>query len=378
MNEFYLESLNEPALTVMKDVCGVKTGERVLIVTNPQKDVLSVSMALNDAATKLGAASTMIVQEEKTLIDFADKSVIAAIATKPDVVLSISANKLGKDEEAMKKPFIHNGAEYPHIFDYLLDGTKEIRSFWTPGMTVDMFVRTACIDYALLDERCQKLSKRFENAVSVSVTAPGGTDILVPVENRKPFSDDGKFDKAGTGGNIPAGEVFISPVVGGCEGVIVFDGSMSVTEGDIGIDEPIICTVKAGFVEEVYNKAGNPPAKDSEAGKLLSSILGAEAKADEMLEKGIFSAEKAASYKKNARNIGELGIGLNPSATISGNMLEDEKAFKTCHFAIGSNYDNDAESFIHLDGVVKNPTIVINYKDGSSFVVEKDGVLQDL
>ena len=107
MNEFYLESLNEPALTVMKDVCGVKNGERVLIVTNPQKDVLSVSMALNDAATKLGVASTMIVQEEKTLIDFADKSVIAAIATKPDVVLSISANKLGKDEEAMKKPYIH-------------------------------------------------------------------------------------------------------------------------------------------------------------------------------------------------------------------------------------------------------------------------------
>jgi leucyl aminopeptidase (aminopeptidase T) len=116
----------------------------------------------------------------------------------------------------------------------------------------------------------------------------------------------------------------------------------------------------------------------SEAAKLLQSIVGAEEKADKMLADGVFSAEKAASYKKNARNIGELGIGLNPAATIAGNMLEDEKAFKTCHFAIGSNYDNDAESFIHLDGVVKNPTIVINYKDGSSFVVEKDGILQEL
>ena len=122
----------------------------------------------------------------------------------------------------------------------------------------------------------------------------------------------------------------------------------------------------------------NPPASGSEADKLLQSILGAEREADKMLENGIFSAEKAASYKKHARSIGELGIGLNPNATISGNMLEDEKAFKTCHFAIGSNYDNDGESFIHLDGVVKNPTIVINYKDGSSFFVEKDGILQEL
>ena len=40
MKEFYLESLNEPAFTVMKDVCGVKSGERVLIITNPENNVL--------------------------------------------------------------------------------------------------------------------------------------------------------------------------------------------------------------------------------------------------------------------------------------------------------------------------------------------------
>ena len=89
----------------------------------------------------------------------------------------------------------------------------------------------------------------------------------------------------------------------------------------------------------------------------------------------IFSKEKAASYERNSRGIGELGIGLNPAAKITGNMLEDEKAFHTCHFAIGENYDGDGDTFIHLDGVVRNPTIVINYADGTSFTVEKDGEL---
>ena len=78
MKEFYLESLNEPAFTVMKDVCGVESGERVLIVTNPESNVLQISMALYEASVKLGAEATIMVQEEKTLLTYADKSVIGA------------------------------------------------------------------------------------------------------------------------------------------------------------------------------------------------------------------------------------------------------------------------------------------------------------
>ena len=80
-------------------------------------------------------------------------------------------------------------------------------------------------------------------------------------------------------------------------------------------------------------------------------------------------------YKKNARNIGELGIGLNPSARITGNMLEDEKAFHTCHFAVGENYDNDAPSLIHLDGVVREPTITLIDADGKEVKILDNGAL---
>jgi leucyl aminopeptidase (aminopeptidase T) len=57
-------------------------------------------------------------------------------------------------------------------------------------------------------------------------------------------------------------------------------------------------------------------------------------------------------------------------------MLEDEKAFHTCHFAIGSNYDNDADALIHLDCLVRNPTITVHYPNGSTVVIERDGLLQ--
>ena len=56
-------------------------------------------------------------------------------------------------------------------------------------------------------------------------------------------------------------------------------------------------------------------------------------------------------------------------------MLEDEKAFHTCHFAIGENYDNDAPALIHLDGVVREPTITINYADKESVTILENGNL---
>ena len=180
--------------------------------------------------------------------------------------------------------------------------------------------------------------------------------------------DDGDFTKPGTGGNIPAGEVFISPVVGTSEGVIVFDGSMTFFDGDSILETPISCKVENGFVSEVKGGA--------EAKRLLKTITDAESKAIDMEKDGKLPAGSGEVHKKNARNIGELGIGLNPAAKITGNMLEDEKAFNTCHFAIGENYDNDAPSLIHLDGVVRNPTITLIYADGTEKVILNEGNLQ--
>ena len=81
---------------------------------------------------------------------------------------------------------------------------------------------------------------------------------------------------------------------------------------------------------------------------------------------GTLPPETAQEYRKNARALGELGIGVNPAAFISGNMLIDEKAFETCHIAIGSNYDEDARALIHLDGVLLKPTITVFFADGAT------------
>ena len=345
-----------PAQVVVQDVVAVKKGERVLIIANPQTN--EIAQDLFTASSEVGGLPTLIFQSDKTSFDNANPEVLAAIATEPEVCFSISNIKLGKDPGATANPYkTQDGQEFTHIFDYLLDGKKTMRGAWTPGITVDMMNRTAAIDYKELGERCKKLDELFQGAVNAFVTAPGGTDIKIPVNGRKLMFDDGDFTKPGTGGNIPAGEVFISPVVGGSEGVIVYDGSMTFADGDSILETPITCTVENGFVKNIEGGA--------EAKRLLKTITEAEQRSITYEKEKKLPQGQGAVYKKNARNIGELGIGLNPAAQITGNMLEDEKAFHTCHFAIGENYDNDAPSLIHLDGVVRNPTITLEYGDGS-------------
>lgn len=356
-----------PAENIINNVCKIKKNESVLIIANPATDF--IAQELYTAANQAGAKTSLIYQNSKTSFDNAEKTVLAAIGTNPDVCFSISENKLGKDPDATANPYKNdNGEPFTHIFDYLLEGKKSMRAVWTPGITEDMYNRTVNINYGELAERCKKLGKIFENAINVQVTATGGTNISVPVYGRKLMNDDGDFSKPGTGGNIPAGEVFISPLVGKCQGVIVYDGSMTFSDGDSILETPITCKVENGYVTEI---SGGEEAK-----RLLKTITEAENRSIEYEKNGKLPEGQGAIYKKNARNIGELGIGLNPAASITGNMLEDEKAFRTCHFAIGENYDNDAPSLIHLDGVVRNPTITLTYDDGSTRTILSDGTLQ--
>jgi len=102
----------------------------------------------------------------------------------------------------------------------------------------------------------------------------------------------------------------------------------------IGIlTRPIKLTIRDGFVEKI---------EGGEEAKKLEGIL--------------------SKYGKEARNIAEFGIGTNPKAKISGNILEDEKVFGTIHIALGNNYDfgGKVKAPIHLDGIIKEPTVLID------------------
>jgi aminopeptidase len=364
---FDFEKLKEAARIAIEVSLRVKTGEQVLIISNPRPEVAVIAEALYDASLDTGGRPVLLYQPVKAQIAFAEPATLAAFNAKPEVVISLSDEKLGKDPTGIASPYEYNGVKYDHIFHLQQYGERSCRAFWSPSTTIESFIRTVPIDYAELQRRCAAIKRVLDRAVEVHVSAPGGTDITIGLRGRGAKSDDGNFSTPGSGGNLPAGETFISPENLTAKGRICYDGSISVNEGELIIVTPIECLVEDGYVTKILG-AG-------EAACLLKTIEAAERNAYEFERDGKLPPGFGEMYARNARNIGELGIGLNPAARITGKMLEDEKAFRTCHFAIGSNYDDDAPSLIHLDGLVKSPTITAFFDDGTKQIIERDGEL---
>jgi leucyl aminopeptidase (aminopeptidase T) len=361
-------SVHRAARVAVRECLGVQPGERVLIVTNPVPGISRISQALYDAALEAGGRPTLLYQPVRSQLEFADEAVYAALSTRPPVFVSLSQLKLGQDARGVASPYSVGGKSYDNLFHALLYGEKALRAFWSPEVDRRIFAAAVPIDYARLAADCAQVKPLLDRAVRARITAPGGTDLEVGLEGRLASADDGDFRRPGRGGNLPAGEVFISPQLGTARGVIGFDGSLALPERVVTPRKPVMVEVRDGLAGEIR---GGP-----EALLLATALRQASEQALALEREGKLPAGLGQVYARNARNLGELGIGLNRSTRIRGNMLNDEKVYGTCHLAIGRNYDEDAPTLLHLDCLVRRPTIRLTYAGGDSVTLMRDGRLE--
>jgi leucyl aminopeptidase (aminopeptidase T) len=208
-----------------------------------------------------------------------------------------------------------------------------------PGITEEVFRRALSVDYRELKRAGLLLAARLTAASSCRVTSPGGTDLELDLTGREGISDDGDIGTVGAFGNLPAGEAFISPIETSGEGTIVFDGAL----GGFGLlDEPVTAKLSEGRMVSASGRAG----------EWLYSTLDAGG--------------------EHGRSIAELGIGTNPAARLTGNILEDEKALGTIHLAFGTSAGIGGvnRSTVHIDGLVLRPSV---WLDGRALM--EDGTL---
>lgn len=218
---------------------------------------------------------------------------------------------------------------------------KGVRIATLPGITEDVMIRTMNVDYYKIGNLSRHLAQMLSIAGEVHISTERGTDITINLEGRQGFADTGLNHEKGSFSNLPAGEAYIAPVESKSEGRIIFDGSMA----GIGIlgEDFIEVEVREGNISDITGGVKS---------ELFRSLI------EPFGEKG--------------RNVAEFGIGTNPAARITGNVLEDEKVIGTIHIAFGDNKSmgGSVSVPIHLDGVVCKPTVRL---DGD--VIISEGIL---
>ncbi len=296
----------------------VKSDETVLVVTDIGK--VRIAEALAYASSAVGAETVIsLMKMLRQQVKEPPKPVAEAMKNAEVVLIPTSTSLSHTDarREATK-----SGARIASM----------------PGITEEMMsIGGLTADYHEVAELTYKVAAVLERGKNVEVTTPSGTNLAMNIESRPPLSDTGLYHKAGEWGNLPAGEACLAPVEGTTQGTLVIDSI-----GEI-VKQPLRIIVKNGWA----TKFEGPDAKQ--------------------LENRLKSADK------NAYNIGELGIGTNPKARVTGAVLEDEKVLGTIHIALGDNTSytgGHTKSKIHIDGILLQPTVKV---DGQ--VIMKNGKL---
>ena len=78
------------------------------------------------------------------------------------------------------------------------------------------------VDYGQMVRRADRLLDALDGAVSLHITASGGSDFRLDVTGRR-FITDVRITEEERGANLPCGEIYGAPVEDGAEGVVVAD-----------------------------------------------------------------------------------------------------------------------------------------------------------
>ena len=201
------------------------------------------------------------------------------------------------------------------------------------------FLYGACLrDWDAEGERMQRIADRFDAADEVRIVGVD-TDISFSLAGRHGEVDAGSA-------NIPAGEVFYSPVEDSANGVITF-GEYPGWYG--GHQVP---GIRFRFEDGVIVDASAESHEDF----LLATL----------------------DTDEGARRLGEFGIGCNEGIDRAyGNALFDEKIYGTIHLAIGGGFPflgGTNESAVHWDIVKELRNGGEIWLDGE--LVQKNGTWQ--
>lgn len=209
-------------------------------------------------------------------------------------------------------------------------------------------------DYSLVQKYAVSIKKMLNNAIFAEVIFSTGENLFLDLRNRIALSDKGECVKPGQFINFPSGEACKVPYEAVSNEKEKFGESK--TEGilPVAYDKDIIKFV-------VKNNS-------------IIEVIGKSIKAQKMRD--FFNENPTRA------NIAEIGIGCNPKAVITGNVLEDEKVGLHIAYGMSSHLGGKIKSDTHQDICyskgcpIEGITLTLINKDGSKIELIQNSMLR--
>lgn len=302
------------ARRMVESVLGVQPGERVLIVTDPERPP-SITEVLATVVGAAGAAPIIVRMLPHSVGGQEPSPPVAAAMAAADVVIL-------QDTYAL----VHTDA-------FRAAAAKGVRLLELWGVTEDMMVRGGLVaDYAEVGRITAALTKLAEGAGQARLTTAAGTDLTVSMAGRPAIPLTGEALYAGSFTSLPGGEVAIAPVEGTAEGVLI--DPFLLERHDLGYRrEPFRLEVRGG---RVVGAAG---------GREAQAVM-------RMIEEN----------GESAANIAELALGTNGWCRPYESLREAKKALGTAHVAIGDSRSIGGEVYspIHMDMIFDHASVTFD------------------
>jgi leucyl aminopeptidase (aminopeptidase T) len=301
-------SLRDAAETAVEQCLGLEADEDCVVVTDDKRR--DIGEALYEVASEVSDATTILQYPPGDQHGEEPPAPVAAAMKEADVFLAPPTKSLSHTRA--------RGAA----------NDAGARGATLPGITEEVFTTGLDADYETIASHCEDVLAQVADADEVRVTTPAGTDITFDAGDRDWRDDTGIVHEDGDFSNLPAGEVFVSPV--DANGTYVVDGTM-MPHGKLDDGQELRFEVEDGFVTDI---------------------------SDDQIREQVEAASEQVG--EDAYNLAELGIGTNVAVTeLVGSVLLDEKAAGTVHIAIGDDagIGGDTDAPLHLDGIIREPTV---------------------
>lgn len=209
-------------------------------------------------------------------------------------------------------------------------------------------------DYAEVQRFAAALERILNDAVGAEITFSTYDTLYVDLRYRTAGSDRGDCRKTGQFINFPSGEGAKVPYESTPEEADRF--GRSTTEGILPVNHD------GEFMKLVV--------KDNRIVEIVGD-------GEEAARMRIFFGENS-----TRRNVAELGIGCNPKAVVSGNVLEDEKVGLHIAYGTSVHLGGRVESDVHQDIVyakgcpIEGTTLTLINADGKKIELIRDAKLR--